>query len=435
MHTMSISASCPAQSFTIRQPDVEDAAAALLEAGEPAETGPADAEPEPTYELAQPAPTRPVPRRRVPDVATLPPLTTNDPPPWLRHLHWLLALALIPMIVSLSSSSSDDDDSIPARIEQTLEKATPAERQRVLSILSDHTSLDELINALPDHRVLGAAFARSTRAHWGLAAAATVLFMAFMMFLASDGSAQPVHVLVVGLVTATLGVGFLFLVQILAAWTRGYVFIGRSIVALLFYVFKFIDFSYDAASDPDNGFILSFLGFTMGVGLCEELVKAIPLFWHRNEEGGSTWRGLFIWGLASGAGFGIAEGILYSSRYYNGIAGPGMYAVRFLSCVALHAIWSGSVAITLYLKRDMFNHIDTWHEWIGPVLFVIGLPMILHGLFDTCLKKDLNAAALVVALVSFGYLAFLNSRLRGTDDEDARREMLREYKRRRAAMS
>jgi RsiW-degrading membrane proteinase PrsW (M82 family) len=283
--------------------------------------------------------------------------------------------------------------------------------------------------------VSGALFPRSSWAHWGLAAAATVLFLAFMMFLASDGSAQPIHVLVVGLITATLGVGFLLLVQMLAALTRGFVLIGGSVVALLFYVLKFIAFSYDAASDPDNGFFLSFLGFTMGVGLCEELVKAIPLFWRRNEDGGSTWRGLFIWGLASGAGFGIAEGIIYSSRYYNGISGPGMYAVRFLSCVALHAIWSGSVAITLYLKRDMFNHIDMWHDWIGPVLFVIGMPMILHGLFDTCLKKDLNAAALVVALLSFGYLAFLNSRLRGTDDEEARREMLREYKRRRAAMS
>jgi hypothetical protein len=110
------------QPFTIPQSDVEDAAAALLEAGELAETAPPDAEPEPTYQPASSTPQRPAPKRRVPDVTTLPPLTTNDPPLWRRHLHWLLALALIPMIVSLSMTQSEDD-SVIARIERTLEKA------------------------------------------------------------------------------------------------------------------------------------------------------------------------------------------------------------------------------------------------------------------------------------------------------------------------
>ena len=258
----------------------------------------------------------------------------------------------------------------------------------------------------------------------GVAALATVAFLAFMMFLASGGSANPSHVLFVGLVTATVGVGFLFLVQVLAAVTDGHVIVGRSILVLIFYILKFIAFSYSAASDPDNGFLLSFLGFTFGVGLCEELIKAIPLFWHRDDDGGKNWRGLLIWGLASGVGFGIAEGILYSSRYYNGISGPGTYAVRFISCVALHAIWTGSVAITLFLRRDLFEKVGTWHDWIGPILFVIGVPMVLHGLYDTCLKKDMNGVALIVAVASFGYLAFLCSRLSGEDDEAAKRAML-----------
>jgi RsiW-degrading membrane proteinase PrsW (M82 family) len=367
-------------------------------------------------------------------VAALPPLTTNDPPLWLRHLHWLLALALIPLGVSLLSAHGDDKSLID-RIDETLERANPADRQRFEVKAPASESLDDLINALPDQRVFGAMLPRSTGWHWALAAVAAVLFLAFMMFLASDGAAHPGHVLAVGLGTATVGIGFLFLVQGLAALTDGTVIIGRGIIALVFFIFKFISFSYSAAGDPENGFLLSFLGFTLGVGLCEELVKAIPLFWYRDDDGGRNWRGLFIWGLASGAGFGIAEGILYSSRYYNGIAGPGTYAVRFLSCVALHAIWTGSVAVTLYLRRDLFDHIDTRHDWIGPVLFVIGVPMVLHGLYDTCLKKDLNGAALAVAVASFGYLAVLCSRLRGADDAAAQREMLREYKRRRAAMS
>src|SRR5690242_1123702 len=44
----------------------------------------------------------PRPRKRswTPDVASLPPLTSNEPPFWRRHLHWVLVLALIPLIVS-----------------------------------------------------------------------------------------------------------------------------------------------------------------------------------------------------------------------------------------------------------------------------------------------------------------------------------------------
>jgi RsiW-degrading membrane proteinase PrsW (M82 family) len=416
--------------FTVPPPDLEAAAAALLDADGPAEPAPPRAEPQRPAEPAAVAPRPPAPPRPRPAAATLPPLTTNDPPLWLRHLHWLLALALIPLAVSLLSGHGD---SIAAHIAETLEKASPEEQQRILAAAAHAESLDDLINAMPDHRLVGAALPRSTGWHWGLAALAAVLFLAFMMFLASDGSAHPVHVLAVGLTTATVGVGFLSLVQVLAAFTEGRVMIGGGLVTLFFYVLKFIAFSYSAAGDPENGFVLSFLGFTLGVGLCEELVKAVPLFWHRDDDGGTNWRGLFIWGLASGAGFGIAEGILYSGRYYNGISGPGAYAVRFLSCVALHAIWSGSVAITLYLRRDLFNAADTWHDWIGPVFVVIGVPMVLHGLYDTCLKRDLDAAALAVA--SFGYLAFLTSRLRGADDAAAKRAMLREYQRRRALVS
>jgi RsiW-degrading membrane proteinase PrsW (M82 family) len=143
---------------------------------------------------------------------------------------------------------------------------------------------------------------------------------------------------------------------------------------------------------------------------------------------------MLIWGLASGAGFGIAEGIMYSASYYNGIYGLEAYLVRFLSCVALHAIWAGSSAVLLYIRRDLFDKVENWYEWIFPIIFVIGVPALLHGLYDTCLKKDMNGVALLVAFASFGYLAFLFSRLQSVDDVAATKAMLREYERRRAAL-
>ncbi len=386
-------------------------------------------EPADSYAMREPdeaAGIPPTPRKKTKhvDVTTLPPLTSNDPPAWRRHLHWLLALALLPLMVSLL-----------AKADKSVEQVSGEERDRILSSLEKAHSLDEFLSSLPGEKLPGAFLRRSSVGHWFMATLAIVVYMAFFMFLASDGSANPVHVLLVGLFTATIGIGFLLLVQLLASFTEGRLIFGRGILTLLFWLLKFIAFSYNAASDPENGFVLSFVGFTLGVGLCEELVKTIPVFWHRSPDTGRAWRGMLIWGLASGAGFGIAEGIMYSSRYYNGVSGPGIYLVRFLSCVALHAIWSGSAAILLYQRRDLFTGLDSWYDWIFPTIFIVAVPAVLHGLYDTCLKREMNGVALLAAFASFGYLAFLLSRLQTGDDESANKAMLREYQRRRSAMT
>jgi RsiW-degrading membrane proteinase PrsW (M82 family) len=340
---------------------------------------------------------------------------------------------MLPLVVSLLAKRNDTD--LAQQLVESLREAPPDVQIRFQSAIEskEGVELDDLINIFPEHKLKGAWLSRDTAAHWGMALVATVLYLVFFMFLASDGSAKPEHVLAVGLFTATIGIGALFLIQYIASASGGRIIIGKGLLIIVFAIFKFIAFSYNAAMDPENGFFLSFLGFTLGVGLCEELVKTAPLLFHRSTEE-KTWRGLFIWGLASGAGFGIAEGILYSGRYYNGVSGPGIYLVRFISCVALHAIWSGSVAITLYLRRDLFDRVEHWRDWIAPMFVVIAIPMALHGLYDTSLKRDLNWLAVVVAAASFGWLAFLSSRLYGSDDVESNKKLLAEYARRRKAM-
>ena len=407
----------------VRAPEVDPEADLLAADGEP-----------------EPEPPPPPPQRKSvfrekpkPNLASLPPLTSDEPPFWRRHLHWLLVLAMLPLAVSLLFGRAEAD--LAGRIEETLRDAPPDVRIRFITAVESGASLDELLATLPEKRLKGAMLARSSWAHWGLALLATILFLVFFMFLASDGSAQPLHVMLVGLFTATVGVGALLLIQEIAELTNGRIVIGNIVLFVIFAVFKFISFSYNAAMDSENGFLLSFFGFTFGVGLCEELIKSVPLFRHRRKSKAGTWRGLFIWGLASGAGFGIAEGIFYSSNFYNGLMGSGIYLVRFISCVALHAIWSGSVAITLYLRRDLFNKAERWRDWLAPIIVVIAMPMVLHGLYDTALKREMSGFAMLVAIASFGWLAFLSSRLYGRDDEAANKAMLAEYQRRKKAIS
>jgi RsiW-degrading membrane proteinase PrsW (M82 family) len=138
-------------------------------------------------------------------------------------------------------------------------------------------------------------------------------------------------------------------------------------------------------------------------------------------------------GAGERRGFGVAEGVIYSVNYYHGIVGPGTYVVRFVSCVALHALWTGSVAIAVQQRQGLLQSAERWHDLVAPTLVYVWVPMVLHGLYDTLLKKDMNAVALLVALASFGYLAFQVSRLHGADERAAAADFLKEYKRRRAA--
>jgi RsiW-degrading membrane proteinase PrsW (M82 family) len=142
---------------------------------------------------------------------------------------------------------------------------------------------------------------------------------------------------------------------------------------------------------------------------------------HYNQD--FDWRDACVLGLASGVGFGVAEGIMYSSQYYNGLDAFDIYLVRFISCVALHAVWTAAAAVMVAHNQGGFET-DEWTDWLVHLIMVIGVPVVLHGLYDTFLKKDMNAYALLTAVASFGWLIFMIERSRGTElDEEADGEL------------
>lgn len=433
---------CPNCGRKVVVPQAEESAAGyLLQEEPPPQSPPVSAIAAPVSEEEEPLVVRRKPSQTVAKsrkTTPLPPLTSNEPPLWLRHLHWLLVLALLPLAFSLLHARSEDERE--KQFEKTLEQASPQVQRRVVEVLekvgNGEASDADLFGVLPDHKLVGALLPRDSFAHWGFAAGATILFMSFFLLLGSQKTAEPLHLLGMGLFTATIGILLLLLLQLLADLSQGVWLRGGNILVIIFYIVKFIGFSYRAALDPGSNFFLSFMGYTLGVGFCEEVCKALPLLWrYHNNPPQERWRTAFLWGLASGAGFGISEGIMYSSRYYNGISGADMYVVRFISCVALHALWTGSVAITIHQKNSLLHNVDSWYEYIPRLYLIVGVPMVLHGLYDTLLKKDMDAIALGVAVLSFLFLAFQISRLHGEDDEEARKTLLREYKRRREAMS
>lgn len=309
---------------------------------------------------------------------------------WRDHLHWLLALALIPLAISLLS----DSDVLREEFEKALQDHPE---------LSEATDKASFLQALPQGKLPSAHLAHDSLMHWGYALAATALFLALLAAMFPGGKTSVLGMFWSGLATGTIGIVLLLVFQYIAGATRGVMPRRLGWGVILFFVVKFIGFSYYCASDPDNGFLLSFLGFTCGVGLCEELCKALPVVLYLNATDRPEWRGACLIGLASGVGFGISEGIMYSSDNYNGLAPALIYLVRFLSCVTLHAVWSGSVA--LLMQRNM-DYIDPDWEWEDITWFVIhylGIAMLLHGLYDTLLKQEQQALALAVAAASFGW--------------------------------
>src|SRR5204863_6294577 len=132
----------------------------------------------------------------------------------------------------------------------------------------------DIFGLLPGRKISGALLARDSLVHWLFAFVAAAVYMTFLILLASDKCAQPLHLLGIGLFTATCGIFLLLVLQALASVR---IVSARGIICLVLLVLMLIGLSYSIALDPDSGLITSFIGFTCGVGLCEELCKALPL--------------------------------------------------------------------------------------------------------------------------------------------------------------
>jgi hypothetical protein len=363
---------------------------------------------------------------RVPDRADVMEsiVTASAPPPpppsppvrgVRRVLPLFFTLTIIPLVMSLFSDTDIDE-----RLQSTI-----SNNPKILEQLDKETydspneARTAFAMALPDHRIEGAFLPRDTWTHWLFAGVAAAALWGAILLLYPLGNATSAQLWKIGIFTGTVGILLLLGLQYVAAFTQGWNIMGRSILVIVFYIVKFIGFSYRAALDPENGFLLSMLGFTFGVGLCEELLKSLPLIWHYRGKATLNLRGAIAWGLATGVGFGISEGITYSSDYYNGFSTAGIYVVRFVSCVALHAVWSGAAAVLIYRRQQEFRDVESWWGWAVPVLKVLAVVMVLHGLYDTLLKRDMEILALLTAVASFAWFFWYAERVARLDEPES----------------
>jgi RsiW-degrading membrane proteinase PrsW (M82 family) len=291
------------------------------------------------------------------------------------------------------------------RLEKTLEAHKELKPKVEELMHSETATVDDLLKILPGRRLDGLAhLPRDSQQHWVYAGASAGAFFVLVGVWMAWRVAPAWQLVLVALFTASFGIAILLLMQDL------------------------LGHGYQLLLTGDKTFLVNMIGFLV-VGLTEELSKALPVIFYLRTFKSANWRGACLWGMASGVGFGIAEGVLYAREMYNGVAPASVYLIRFASCVTLHAVWSASVGITLFGSRRLLGRIigvfvygdkATFAEAWVPVLRVLGVAMVLHGLYDTLLTQEQFLPALVVAVLSFAWL--------GWQIEESREETHRQAK-------
>jgi RsiW-degrading membrane proteinase PrsW (M82 family) len=136
-----------------------------------------------------------------------------------------------------------------------------------------------------------------------------------------------------------------------------------------------------ALTEPNMGFFSHLIGYTFGVGVFEEFVKLFPVYFLlRKSKEPLVPQTVVFYGLMSGIGFGVFEGVVYQLTVNTDLDyGTSFFMnIARLTCLPfLHSIWAG---ISSYFLAFAFLYPKNRHSmWFLAIL----IPAVLHGLYDT----------------------------------------------------
>lgn len=122
------------------------------------------------------------------------------------------------------------------------------------------------------------------------------------------------------------------------------------------------------------------IGFVLGVGLLEEFIKALPLYYLiLKAKEPIIPQTLVFYGLMSGIGFGVFEGVQYQTTFNSELQYNEaffMNIARLTTLPFLHAIWA---SISGYFIS--FANLYPLNRYSLISLAII-IPATLHGLYD-----------------------------------------------------
>lgn len=258
---------------------------------------------------------------------------------------------------------------------------------------------------------------RVTIGHYLFALASSVAFLYLIPRLFGGSPQEWRDHLGCFLFTGSIGMLLLHGIHWFVEWSRTNSLSGAVDASFLFHLARLIDQSNTIAHDDQAPFISRVIGCSLAIGLPEEFVKIVPVWFVIERRTGTRWRDALIVGLISGAAFGVAEGIVYSERYYNGTASLLTYLMRFVSCVASHAAYAGIAALVVERRRAAIFQSESLLVVIVMLLVHISPIMLIHGLYDAFAFGDLFGWAVVADVATVIALSALVTRADSNERE------------------
>jgi RsiW-degrading membrane proteinase PrsW (M82 family) len=147
-----------------------------------------------------------------------------------------------------------------------------------------------------------------------------------------------------------------------------------------------------------------FCGMFFGVGIHEELCKAALLFWIVRRPGRILIpQTVVFYGMMSGLGFGIYEGVVYQTTVNRAQEIDTAYflnVARLTSLPFLHAIWTGIAGY--FISFSALYPVRRYGLWVVAIV----VPALLHALYNTFGWNLLGmGAALMGVVLLMTYLA------------------------------
>lgn len=213
------------------------------------------------------------------------------------------------------------------------------------------------------------------------------------------------------LFTAMIGLVILFCIQSIAlpfaeeTWGSFMHGSPQSMAPLI--VLRVIGVAYGRTFNEMQGvtqfsFFGTLVSMLFSVGICEELVKLLPLLYLVVKDNSQSFRCALCIGAASGFGFGVAEGMHYSFGVYQSMGAPlSLYLTRFFGVACAHAVWTVVASSILFAFRNEVR--DAYREpatfggikgYFAYLIVVVALSSaIAHALYDSFLLHGMTLLA------------------------------------------
>jgi protease PrsW len=197
----------------------------------------------------------------------------------------------------------------------------------------------------------------SSMAYWAIALYFSSLWALFFYYLFKTPQVRTPICFLCFFFTGVISIAVLLVVQQIPPWSLIY-----------------------PLADSEN-FVLRALGMFFAVGINEEICKAAIIFWVVKRPGISLMpQTVVFYGMISGLGFGIYEGVVYQQTVNRDQGVDAAYFLniaRLTSLPFLHAVWTGigayfiSFATLVPKKRH------------GLWVLAIIIPAVLHAIYNT----------------------------------------------------